>query len=217
MQHYHNGYLNLLTLLFINALVLLLLLVTEDDLSLYRQNLSVRQDYALQQAQLYQQYQQQYAAFCQSNHTDRLNYTERLSAEEYSYGSGISHFIDCERQQIFVQEPKKSLNSPLKEYFNIDYPLSAPSIENASATEPQIWKVEQNEITLDQDFYGVIVALNDLQISGQGTVFGAIIYERGLRYSENIKIVFDVEIIQNLSKRYSSWKMRGGWRDFGAT
>ncbi len=107
MQHYHNGYLNLLTLLFINALVLLLLLVTEDDLSLYRQNLSVRQDYALQQAQLYQQYQQQYAAFCQSNHTDRLNYTERLSAEEY-YGSGISHFIDCERQQIFVQEPKKA-------------------------------------------------------------------------------------------------------------
>ncbi len=36
--------------------------------------------------------------------------------------------------------------------------------------------------------------------------FGAIIYERGLRYSENIKIVFDAEIIQNLSKRYSSWK-----------
>ncbi|MGY6773562.1 DUF2572 family protein [Gallibacterium sp. ZY190522] len=216
MQHYHSGYLNLLTLLFINAIVLLLLLVAEDDLSLYHQNLSIRQDYALQQAQLYQQYQQQYSVFCQSNHIDSLNYTERLTAEKYKFGSGINHFIDCELQQIFVQEPKKNLNSPLKKYFNINYPFSTSSMEPTSAVQPQIWKVEQNVITLEQDFYGVIVALNDVEILGKGTIFGAIIYERELRYGENIKIVFDAEIIRKLSKRYSSWKMRGGWRDFDA-
>ncbi|OBX04271.1 hypothetical protein QV06_07375 [Gallibacterium genomosp. 3] len=218
MRTVESGNISLFTLLLLTSVGLLLLWLIQDSLLFSQRGVIVRNHYLDLQGRLWQQYRQQRESLCQGEPPSGKKFTETLHVADRHLV--LNHYIDCEKNSLFLQTPTQAENSPREQYLNPKYEFPAHQVyaEPIYTVKrmPKLWIIDQPMTWhLTGNLYGVVISNAPLTITGVGKIIGTVISDQPITMGEQITIDFDANIVQKIVEQFSYWEIaEGGWHDF---
>lgn len=214
-----NGIAALWSLLWLSSILSLFLLFDGELLALHRANIGERLRYLQQREALLQQSliadvdrHCQQAAIAQS-----AVVTFRLSFTDGKTSSQQQHWL-CRKTALFTQLPQQALQSKVADFVTdpaqwqlLQLPLVAADYQQSAV----LWLPNNAEWTMENDFYGVVLAQGELRLRGEGKIIGALIHDRGVDVGEHNTVVFAPQVRDRAAERYQHWQYQAGsWHDF---
>lgn len=220
MRVWKKGMASLWALLLLSSVLWLFLLLDAELLALQRANLGERVRYLQQREPLLarsvlpnaDQLCRQTAETQAESDSFRLTFADLADNEQ-------QHHLLCRNMSLFKYLPQQALASKIGDFLNTEtkqwafltLPLSAEDYRHGGV----LWLAENSEWQLQQDFYGVVIAEGDLSLSGDGTLFGAVIHNGKVRLARQDQIVFRPHLLEKIAAEHQQWLyQQGSWHDF---
>lgn len=223
MRFWKKGMTSLWALLLLSSVLWLFLLLDTELLALQRANFGERLRYLQQREPLLarsvlanaDQFCRQTAETQAERDSFRLTFADVADDKQQTQ----QHYLLCRKMSLFKQLPQQGLVSKIDDFLNAEVtqwkfltlPLSAEDYRRGGV----LWLAENGEWQLQQDFYGVVISEGDLSLSGDSTLFGAVIHNGKVRLARQDQIVFQPHLLEKIAAEYQQWHyQQGSWHDF---
>ncbi|KGQ69745.1 hypothetical protein OA57_08855 [Chelonobacter oris] len=128
------------------------------------------------------------------------------------------HYLLCRRHSLFKRLPQQALQQGVADFVQNPeswQPLTLPLSKADYAQRAVLWLKTDSEWVMEADFYGIVLAEADLQIRGEGTIFGAVIHNGKVLLGERNRLVFQPHLLEKIAAEHQQWRYQAGsWHDF---
>ncbi|QLB12449.1 uncharacterized protein DUF2572 [Bisgaardia hudsonensis] len=228
MRVIEKGIMTLSLLLILSALLLILLFLDDGILKTHRSIIALRKNYLEHSLVLQNASQQNILHLCNTLSLDNNQKTHKIILENTlkndRTNDNISTAIWCDRHFLFKELPKKStyqkefknyIDSEQLQIFKEKLVIPKNNLPKSKTATLYWFPKDHSQWEINNDLYGVVIAEDDLLISGKGKIRGTVITGGNLTLIEGVTVAYKKSVINSVVKEYSQWQLSSkSWYDF---
>lgn len=216
-----KGIATLSLLVFISSLLMITMLFHQEILHFYLAMNVQKQHYFKNDLTLIEMSRTQASQTCEQLPVDYPSGIYHLVFKNTEKSDRTSHFSWCERISLFRNVPNKSRNEGnFSVYFSPSFiSLFADKLKQFDKNQHSLYwfSTPMKEWDIAGNIQAVIVSEGDLIIRGQGEIRGAVITKGKLIISDEIKLIYNKNVINEVVEHYRFWRLaKRSWNDFEA-
>ncbi|AZI14912.1 DUF2572 family protein [Avibacterium paragallinarum] len=214
-----KGIATLSLLILISSLLMITMFFNQEILHLYLAMNVQKQHYFKNDLTLIEMSRTQASQTCEQLPIDYPSSIYHLVFKNTEKNDRTSHFSWCERISLFRNIPNKSMNEgDFNVYFSpSSLSLFADKLKQFDKNHHSLYwfSTPMKEWDIAGNIKAVIMSEGDLIIRGQGEIRGAVITKGKLIISDEIKLIYNKNVINEVVEHYRFWRLaKRSWNDF---
>ena len=219
-----KGMVTLAALILLSGLLALILLFDEQIFAFFRAQMSQRKYYVEQSLPLQKTSQQQQTHICQNLPLNGAEKVKQVFFESSGAEDKVAYSVWCKRAELFKKSPTKGINeNMLRDFISSEkqtdfqpHFVKVASILTAQKV-PQVYWITQNQLEIKGNVSGILLAEENLTLTGKGRISGAVITGGSLKLEGDVTVAYGKAVVTKLVQEYSQWRLVDkSWSDLSA-